>query len=795
VARDLAAYLASAQERLRQAQLGRAAAEARAQEAGAKAKAERHARRLTLALAVAAAVLLASGAAGWRWYDRVQHAHALRVAATDSKVEAALAEAAESVRRHDWPQASAAATRARELHAMGASAHWEGRIDELLADLGLVTELDDVRLLQTDFDNAKRRFHRERALPRFAEVFGRYGIRAGADPAEVAARLAQRPAPVRGAAVAGLENWWLLASGRDDTARDWLWAVLQAADDDEWRARVRGALAKSDRRALEQLAAQDDAARQPPGTLNALASGLLEFKAYDAVIALLRPAQQRHPGDFWINLQLTVALDKRQPPDHAEALRFHSIARALRPAAIDYAYLGFHLVEQRDWDGAIFVTRKAIELHPGEADAYDYLGLALENKGDGERAQAAYRKALELSPDRASAHNNLGWSFYRHRQMDQAVAAFERAIRLDPSNAKHHYNLGNAQYRRKDLDAALAAYEKAIERAPGFALAHQGRGKVLLKKGRVDDAVAACEQAVRLAPTSHKAHSSLGNAWRLKGRLDRAIAAYSIAVELSPGSAVDHYNLGCALQAAEDWSGATAAYREAVRLAPNVAEAHCNLRQVLEEQGQFAEALAAIEQGHRLGSGNPNWRYPSAKWLKESQRVMELNAKLPGILDGSEKPATVGERLDYASVCKLKSLYGASARLYASAFTAEPALAEPLGAKERYRAACVAARAGSGQGRDVPELGAEERARWRKQALEWLRGDLALWADRLDRLLERRSAVQSALQRWQREKALAGIREPEELAKTPEPERAAYLRFWADVQGLLVRCLAVPPGK
>src|SRR5262249_857569 len=44
VAQDVTAYLASAQERLRQAQLERVAAETRAQEAGAKAKAERRAR-------------------------------------------------------------------------------------------------------------------------------------------------------------------------------------------------------------------------------------------------------------------------------------------------------------------------------------------------------------------------------------------------------------------------------------------------------------------------------------------------------------------------------------------------------------------------------------------------------------------------------------------------------------------------------------------------------------------------------------------------------------------------------
>src|SRR5439155_9190473 len=141
VARNLTAYLASAQERLRQAQLDRAAAEARAQEAGAKAKAERRARRLTLALAAAAAVVLALAGAGWWWRERVQQAHASQVAATDAKVEAALAEAADRMNRGDWPQARAAAIRARELLQTGASDHWAARVDELLTDLDMVDRI------------------------------------------------------------------------------------------------------------------------------------------------------------------------------------------------------------------------------------------------------------------------------------------------------------------------------------------------------------------------------------------------------------------------------------------------------------------------------------------------------------------------------------------------------------------------------------------------------------------------------------------------------------------------------
>jgi tetratricopeptide (TPR) repeat protein len=82
VARAVTAYLASAQERLQQAQIERAAAEARAQEAAAKARAERRARRLTLALA--AALLLGAGVAAWQ-----------ALVATDAKHTALAAAAAE----------------------------------------------------------------------------------------------------------------------------------------------------------------------------------------------------------------------------------------------------------------------------------------------------------------------------------------------------------------------------------------------------------------------------------------------------------------------------------------------------------------------------------------------------------------------------------------------------------------------------------------------------------------------------------------------------------------------------
>ena len=272
-------------------------------------------------------------------------------------------------------------------------------------------------------------------------------------------------------------------------------------DADEWRTKVRQAVAKSDRRRLEELAAQDDALRQPSGTLTALANALENFQDHDAAIALLRPAQLRHPDDFWINFELGLSLDRRQPPDHAEALRFYSIAWAMRPAAIDYVYLSFQLARREDWDGVIVAARKAIELHADDARAYNQLGIGLEKKGEWEQAEAAYRKAADLNPDDAFYHCNLGKLLDRRGQADQAAAAYERAIRLAPADAEIQFNLGQFHFRRKDFDAALAAYDKAIALDPGFAKAYHSRGDALMEKGRVDDAIAAYQKAIRLDPT------------------------------------------------------------------------------------------------------------------------------------------------------------------------------------------------------------------------------------------------------------------------------------------------------
>ena len=810
VAQDFAAYLASAQERLRQAQLARAAAEARADEAVAKVKVERHARRLTLALAAAAVVLVMGLGIGWWWWQHLLQVEETRQAATGSRVEAALAAAVSCRDRGDWTQARAAALRAQELLGVEGNQPCRPQVEEFLADLELVGRIEENRRRQGVYDFASERFTREKALPHYRETFAQYGIAIGTDPTQAATRISARPVAIREAALAGLDNWWLITLNRDTATHAWLDAVLRQVDNNAWRSQVRQAIARRDRPLLEALARSADALQHPPAAITSLTCGLLELRAYEPAIALLRPAQLRHPSDFWINFDLAQALRLCQPPEHAESLRFYSIVCALRPDANIYVELGFLHSKQNNWDGVVFTSRKALELSPADkpslrVQALFNLGSGLVNKGMWGEAEEVYRQVLDLAPGELRGYAGLGFVLYQRGQFEQAIDLIEPALRkfdLPPPQdrlasaendhpheqiARLYVTLGDAWVARKQVDKALAAFDLAIQRHPGMAKAHASRGTLLLEKKRLDEAIAAFEQAIRLEPALESAHANLGVAWQRKGQMTRAVVALRRALELDDHSASNHFNLGLALQASGELDKAAVHYRKAVQLDASLAQAHCVLGELLLTQGDFKEGLDRIATGHRLGSSRPDWPYPSAQWLKQAERLIALDAKLSGVLSGRENAANAEECLQLGVVCNLKGLHRDSARLLAAAFKSKPML---MNSGYRFQVACIAVKASSSQRSGYPLWEVVEQIYWRQRALAWLREDLTQWTQELRRSPAKRSLCAATLQRWLQEKSLAPVREPADLAKLPAPTRALWLRFWADVQELLVKSMS-----
>jgi serine/threonine-protein kinase len=777
VADGLTAYLDGVQERLRNAELAKA-------EAKAKAVEEAKRRRLTLALAATVLLAMTLGAGGWLWVKNERDARQAQVAREVNEAmnqATALSAQAKAVPVGGaalFAQAREQLQRALALVESGPAdlaiksrvSRLQSELDEEDKDRQLLAALDAARLAQAE-TLSENRFAKERAVPLFREAFRAYGLSAGEGEPKVAAeRIRQRSAAIREAVIAALDEWVDLAGNPtyklSEPNLDWLRAVVTAAEPpDNWTRELRVALAELDatkrQKSLEKLAAEVDARQQPPRTLTRLARRLedvdqagaeLRYATGPAALQLLRRAQQQYPADFWINQNLGVGLSRENATPHEkdEAVRFLTAAVALRPES----------------PGALLC-----------------LGNALMAKGQMDEAIACYRKALELDPKYAVAQLSLGNALKAKGQVDEAIACFKKAIALEPKLAKAYNALGSMLCdEKRDYDGAIACFRNAIELDPKLAVAQFNLGLALRYKGQLDEAIACFRKAIELDSTLAAAQHNLGVGLRDKGQLDEAIACFRKAIELDPKDAFAHSNLGAILCDFKwDNDAAIVCFRKAVKLAPKEAQIHTNLGIALRNDGQVDEAIACYRKAIALDPKLAGVR----TLLADAQLMAAAQDKLPLFLKGQFQPTSNDERLGLCHWCRIKKLNRTATGLYTAAFAADPKMADDLAAGHRYDAACYAALA-AGQREDAAKLDDNERARLRKQALDWLRADLASRAKQLASGQPALCAeVQRILKHWQGDSDLAGIRDDAALAKLPAEERALCEKLWADVAAVL----------
>ncbi len=652
------------------------------------------ARRNKVALAVAGLVLfflvvLGSGI-GWAVRDQ-----AARTSETVRAVSLALDEADYFEQRGTWPDALAAAQRAKTLvDSQSGDEGLRARVRQRKDDLAMVLRLEEIRLEMAAVKNDE--FDWSLGDHLYADAFRNYGIDVEVGESADVAR--QIPAgPVQVEFVAALDHWaWVRRTiSRDDPGWKRLLAVASAADPDPWRNHIRKALTDRDFKALKELQASAPLGdHMHPSEIILLNTIIMSREVWD----VLREAQRRRPNDFWLNHTLGMHFAQANPPQWSESLGFYRAALAVRPESPGVLLnLGNVLAGIGRLDEAIAANEQAIRINPDYASAHNNLGKTLAAKGALDDAITAFRQAISLKPDYTMAHYNLGTTFFLKGEFDEAVAALREAVRLKPHDAAAvHNNLGNALKKtgaldeaedafrtairlqpdqaqaynglggllcddRANYDGAIAAFRRAIELRPdeadfhhnlGRALTEKGDldeavtayrqaildnpddpgilssfGDALIKKGSPDEAIAVLRKAIQLQPDLADAHNNLGNALAGQGELDDAIIAYQSAQRLQPDDFKAYINLSIAFMHKRAWDEAITAATEAIRCKPDLAEAHCNLGHALRENGRLREALEALRRGHELGSRNPRWSYPSALWVEECQRLIELGSR------------------------------------------------------------------------------------------------------------------------------------------------------------------------
>jgi serine/threonine-protein kinase len=770
VAERVATYLAGVQERLRRAELEKAAAQARAEEARATVRAERRARRLTFGLAVAVLAVVVSLAVGGLWLQRQQAEEARQAEALRREVGALLAQAIRFRQSAHFEESRDLLEQARQRLGPDGPADLREQVDQALADTRLARRLDAARHLPLSVEGGKPA--NAVVVAEYAAALKEAGLgHEGEDAGVMAARV--RASAVRAEVVAALDQWAGIAG--DGRRLAWLLAVARAADPDPQRDRLRQPRLWQDSAALARRARVARVPELSPQLAAALGRALSQTGG-DAV-GLLREAHSHHPHDFGLNFELGLLLYHAKKWD--ESIGYYRAALALRPRAPGVHYnLGLVLYEKGQRNEAIERYKRAVEIDPKFAAAHSNLGVALYDKGRVDDAIEHYTKALTINPRDAKTHNSLGNALARKGRPEEAIEHYKKALDIDPKYAKAHSNLGNVLQEKGEVGEAIDHYEKALATDPRDAKTHNNLGNALARKGRLNEAIGEWKKALRINDKLTEPHYSLGNALRANGQLDEAIDHWKKAIAIDPRHAPAHHNLGVALYNKGRLDEAISHFKKAVQGDSKFIPAHSALGQALVELGQFAEARAATLRCLDLVPRTDPFRPALMQQLRRCDHLLALEGRLPAILSRKEKPAGAAEGLQLGWICQATKRYADAVRLYADAFAAAPKLRVL-----RYNAACCAALAAA-----ALKPNDKEQPRLRRQALDWLRADLALWKQQAESgNATGRALTQRTLSAWQNNPSLASVRDKQGLGKLPDTERKAWQKLWADVEALRKR--------
>lgn len=390
----------------------------------------------------------------------------------------------------------------------------------------------------------------------------------GLGPDEAAEHL--RASAIKETLVAALDDWVLSKWQARRPGTERLLAVARRADADPWRDRFRQAFEGRDGPALEGLARDPEVLAQPPATVHLLALVLRATGRRPLAVEVLRQAQRRHPGDFWINHELGAGLLSLTAARPGDAAGFFRAAWALRPESAGVRLnLCSALVRLGNYAEAEAGYREVLRRQPDSAEARVGLGGLLMNQGRLAEAEGEILEALRLRPGYAGAHSQLGYVRRKQGKLPQAEAEFREAVRLVPDQVTYRGALGLVLLQQGKLPEAEAAYREELHLKPDGSSGRGGLATVLYRQHRLAEAEALCREAVRLEAEPAPVYVRLGQILWEQGRLDEAQSAYREAVRLKPDYANAYHELGSTCARRGQWARSAVAFEHCLELKPN----------------------------------------------------------------------------------------------------------------------------------------------------------------------------------------------------------------------------------
>lgn len=298
--------------------------------------------------------------------------------------------------------------------------------------------------------------------------------------------------------------------------------------------------------------------------------------------------------------QYQQAVKLQQSKQYDAALPLYQKALQIAPNNADYVFaLGTlyqamgKLSDAADW------YQKAITLAPNNADLPKYLAevknlqagqifdqaSAKQTSGDNAGAIELYKQGLAVSSKNARVWTNLGIAYQQTDQWGPARDAYQKAYEIDAKGEIGDlYLMAQLDENANQGAKALGEYQNYLRQAPTGQYASAAKDRVKALTANPTNVVRLQTQGqIAQIKTANDAYDA-GVKLQTGGDLDGAIAKYDAAIAANPNEAAFWYARGTAYQAKKDFTKAIPDYQKALSLSPNNKDMQAVYNAALAEQ-------------------------------------------------------------------------------------------------------------------------------------------------------------------------------------------------------------------
>jgi tetratricopeptide (TPR) repeat protein len=195
---------------------------------------------------------------------------------------------------------------------------------------------------------------------------------------------------------------------------------------------------------------------------------------------------------------------------------------------------GRDYLRTRQFNEAIEVSRRIIQIKPDLSEAHTVLASALLGAGQRDEALAETKRAIELDPNDAHAYVELGLIESALRRYPEAIKAYQQALTLNPSYGAAMINLGIVYGTINRFEESAETFQQALKLEPNNVSALNGLGIAQFRLGQHDEGIENVKRAVRVNPRFADGWINLARWYVDLRRYDEAANAFTAVAQIVP---------------------------------------------------------------------------------------------------------------------------------------------------------------------------------------------------------------------------------------------------------------------